>query len=204
MKHIDRLNFIRGIIISLLVSLFLLPASAQMPPSVAGGAPGANIIRIRKLTPTKEKTPLYRTSVSGQTSGRAPDWWRVVVEFETAPDWIDELEFTYYAYLEDQSNKGAPVMYRGTVTYMNVAKGRHMGDMFLHPSTIIRRGPVKQIAVIAKVKGAVVGMESTAKTANWWDNFPPVDGVLMSRDHTPFAVIDYDTYEYIKPAAAGR
>ncbi|NCA82346.1 MAG: hypothetical protein EOM72_06320 [Opitutae bacterium] len=175
-------------------------AVAQQPVPGAG----SEILRIRKMTPVKEKTPVFRTAAPGQASARQPDWWRVVVEFETAPEWIDELEFTYYAYIEDQSNKGAPVMFRGTVTYVNVSKGRHQSDMFLHPNTIARLGLVKQIAVVVKARGAVVATESTATKPNWWDGFSPVDGVLINRSQTPFAYIDYDLYEAIKPAAAAR
>ena len=179
-------------------------AQMAQPVASAPAGVGSDIIKIRKMTPVKEKTPVFRTAVASQASAKQPDWWRVVVEFETAPDWIDELEFTYYAYIEDQSNRGAPVMYRGTVTYVNVAKGRHLSDMFLHPNTIARMGLVKQIAVVVKAKGAVVATESTAQRPNWWDGFPPVDGVLLNRAQTPFAFIDFDMYEAIKSSAVGR
>lgn len=179
-------------------------AQQPVPAAAAPGGGGSDLIRIRKMTPVKERTPEYETKMPSGTTSRPKDWWRVVVEFDTQPEWIDELEFTYYAYIEDQSNKGAPVMFRGTVTYQNIAKGRHLADMFLNPSTLARMGAVKQIAVVVKSKGAVVAMESTATRPNWWDGFPPVDGVLLSRAQTPFAFLDYDAYEAIKPAAAAR
>ena len=183
--------------------LLLWTAGGALAQTAAPGA-ASDILRIRKMTPMKEKTPVFRTAVQSQASARQPDWWRVMVEFETAPDWIDELEFTYYAYIEDQSNKGAPVMFRGTVTYVNVARGKHVSDMFLHPNTIARLGLVKQIAVVVKARGAVVATESTATKPNWWDGFSPVEGVLINRSQTPFAFVDYDLYEAIKPAAAAR
>ena len=96
------------------------------------------------------------------------------------------------------------IMFRSTVTYVNVAKGKHLSDMFLHPSTLARLGRVEQVAVVVKVKGAVVATESTAKTPNWWDRFSPVEGVLLNRAQTPFAFIEYDLYEQIKPASAAR
>ena len=183
-------------------------AVAQQPvPGAVAAAPGSgsDIIRIRKgPTPVKEKTPVFKTAAPGLSTTRPTDWWRVVVEFDTQPEWIDELEFTYYAYIEDQSNKGAPVMFRGSVTYLNIAKGRHVSDMFLNPSTIARMGVVKQIAVVVKAKGAVVAMESTATRPNWWDGFPPVDGVMLNRAQTPFAFVDFDAFEAIKPAVAAR
>ena len=196
-----------------IAALFLTAgmAMAQLAPKpvpgivVAVPGAGSDIVRIRKPpTPEKVKTPVFRTAVQGQTSARQPDWWHAVVEYETSPEWIDELEFTYYAYLEDISNKGTPVMFRSTVTYVNVARGRHVSDVFLHPGTIARMGLVKQVAVVIKAKGAVVATESTATTANWWDKFSPVDGVLLNRAQTPFAFIDYDLYEAIKPATAAR
>ena len=195
----------KGLFGAALITLFLWAscgAMAQQPAPAAGGA--GDILRIRKMTPVKEKTPVFRTATASSTSARQPDWWRVMVDFETAPDWIDELEFTYYAYIEDQSNKGAPVMFRGTVTYVNVAKGKHVSDMFLHPNTIARLGLVKQIAVVVKARGAVVATESTAAKPNWWDGFSPVDGVLINRAQTPFAFVDYDMYEAIKPATVAR
>jgi len=85
-----------------------------------------------------------------------------------------------------------------------VPKGRHFSDMFLHPNVVARMGPVKQIAVVVKVKGATVAMDSTATRANWWDGFSPVDGVMLNRSQTPFAYIDFDSFEAIKPAAAAR
>ena len=186
----------------LFVALGLAAGTALAQTASAAGG-GSDVLRIRKMAPVPgTKTPVFRTATASQASAKQPDWWRWMVEFETAPDWIDELEFTYYVYMKDQSNKGAEMMFRGTVTYVNVAKGRHYSDMFLHPSTLARMGRVEQVAVVVKAKGAVVATESTAQTANWWDRFAPIDGVLLNRAQTPFAFVDYDLYEQIKPAAA--
>lgn len=202
MKRPVRSRLMFGIAMVSTLCISALVAAAQMP--VPGAGPGSDILRIRKMSPTTEKTPLFKTSAQAQSSGRLTDWWRVVVEFETAPDWLDELEFTYYVYMKDQSNKGAEVMYRGTVTYVNIAKGKHMSDMFLHPSTVARLGRVEQVAVVVKARGAMVAMDSTAKTPNWWDRFTPVDGVLLNRSQTPFSVLDFDSFEAIKPTVAAR
>ena len=194
-----------GFGVVLFAAIWLAAGTALAQTASAAAAGGSDVLRIRKMAPVPgTKTPVFRTATASQASAKQPDWWRWMVEFETAPDWVDELEFTYYVYMKDQSNKGAEVMFRGTVTYVNVAKGRHYSDMFLHPNTIARLGLVKQIAVVVKARGAVVATESTATKANWWDGFSPVDGVLINRAQTPFAFIDYDLYEAIKPAAAAR
>jgi hypothetical protein len=206
MSHPVRSKIAFGVTMLAMLGLTTLLAAAQvpnLPPATAAGS-GSDIIRIRKMTPITEKTPVFRTAAPGQASARQPDWWRVMVEYETAPDWIDELEFTYYVYMKDQSNKGAEVMFSATVSYVNVAKGRHVSDMFLQPNVLTRLGRVEQVAVVVKAKGAVVATESTAKTPNWWDRFSPVSGVLLNRSQTPFAYIDYDLYEAIKPATAAR
>ena len=93
-------------------------------------------------------------------------------------------------------------MFRGTVTYVNVAKGRHYSDMFLHPSTLARLGRVEQVAVVVKARGAVVASESTAQTQNWWDRFSAVRGVLLNPTQTPVAHGGDDMYEATKPAGA--
>ncbi len=202
MNHLNRFNMAAGIALLAAFGFSTLTALAQQPPPPGAGA---DILRIRRLTPTiTEKTPIYTTRSPTQTSGRQPNWWRVVVDFETAPDWIDELEFTYYVYMKDQSNKGAEVMFRGSVTYVNVPKGRHQSDMFLHPGTLARLGSVEQVAVVVKHRGAVVGTDSTAKTPNWWERFSPQDGVLLNRSQTPFAFLDYDSFNAIKAATPAR
>lgn len=204
MKHPVLFRFCCAAVLAILILAGSGPALAQMAGAPVSAA-GADIVRIRKLMqPEKLKTPVFRTAVQSTVTAKQPDWWRVAVEYETAPDWIDELEFTYYAYIEDQSNRGTPVMFRTSVTYVNVPKGRHMSDVFLHPNTILRMGLVKQIAVVIKHRGATVATESTATKPNWWDGYAPVDGVLLNRAQTPFAYVDYDVYEQIKPTAAGR
>ena len=50
----------------------------------------------------------------------------------------------------------------------------------------------------------VLATDSTAQTPNWWTQFSPVPGVLLNRSQTPFFLIDYDSYNAIKPAAASR
>lgn len=200
----SKMGFRTAVLAGFFLMAGLAWAQVGAPAGAAAPGPGGDILRIRKAAPVKEKTPVFRTAAPGQAAARQPDWWRYVVEFETAPDWIDELEFIYYAYMKDQSNKGAEVMYRGTVTYVNIPKGRHFSDIFLHPSTLARLGSVEQVAVVVKARGAVVATDSTAKTPNWWERFSPVDGVLLNRAQTPFAFIDYDLFNAIKPAAAAR
>ncbi len=203
MKHPIRTMTLAGAAILVLVVLVGDVAFGQLAPAPA--VPAGEILRTRQPPAfTTEKTPVFQTSMRTQSSARPPDWGRVVFQFETQPDWLDELEFTFYVYVKDQSARGAEVMLRGVVTYLNVAKGRHQADIFMHPSTLSRMGRPEQFAVVIRHRGAVVASGSTATTPNWWERFPPVDGVLLTRAQTPFALIEYDAYNLIKPAAAAR
>lgn len=210
MIHPVRFRILWGVVILFALSGLSRTASAQrtrlglQPPQQNPGSK-SDILRIRKMTPSsKNKTPIFKTANQGQAQSAQPDWWRVEVEYETKPAWIDELEFTYYVYMKDQSNKGAEVMFRSSVVYVNVKKGRHYSDMFLHPSTLARLGRVEQVAVVVKARGAVVATESTAKTPNWWDRYSPREGVLLNRAQTPFAFIDYDRFEAMKSTPGVR
>ena len=35
----------------------------------------------------------------------------------------------------------------------------------------------------------------------WWEQMTPVDGYVLNRMETPFAMISFDDYEAIKPKA---
>ncbi len=178
------------------------PASSPSMSMGGGAAASAGGVKIRSLKPVKETTPAFEIK-HGPSLPAPKTWWCARTEFETDAEWTDELEFTTYVYV-DKSPKHPAVMYRNVVTYVNLAKGRHLSDVFLHPDTLSRVGVPKFVAVIVKVGGRVVASESTATTPNWWDQFSPVEGVLLHRGQTPFAVIDFDSYPCIKPSSAGR
>ena len=181
------------------------PAAPSSMSAMGGGASSsasAGGVKIRSLKPVKETTPAFEVKHGG-SSTIAKTWWCARTEFETDAEWTDELEFTTYVFVE-KSAKNPEVMYRNTVTYVNLAKGRHLSDVFLHPDTLSRMGVPKFVAVVVKAGGRVVASESTATTPNWWDRFSPVDGVLLHRGQTPFAVIDFDSYPCIKPSAGAR
>lgn len=196
--------------VCLAAEAFALPPTLRTPGTMGGPAmssasssSGSSILKLRRV-PQEEavKTPLYKTS--NNTSSTPPKtWWHGFVEYETSPEWIDELEFTYYVYIEDAKTKTTP-MFRATVTYVNIPKGKHLSDVFLHPDTLARYGKPKYVAVVVKHQGAVVAQESTASAANWWDRFSPIDGVLLTRSLTPFAVLDYDDFPSVKIGPAAR
>lgn len=177
-----------------------MPGAAASP--LAGPAAASAAVKLRsqpKAVP--EKTPVFKTSTTQQTSNNEA-WWHAEVEFETGAEWTDELEFTWYAYVESQK-EGTP-MFRCVTTYVNIPKGKHKADAFLNPVTLKRYGRPKFTAVVVKVNGAVVDSSTDANVADWWNRFSPIDGVLLNRSMTPFSVLDYDAYPCIKPVVPGR
>jgi hypothetical protein len=183
-----------AILIALAGLTFIFDADAQQR------AP--NIVRIRDLDADKVKTPIYR--VSNAPQGRTREWLKIETEYDTAPDWIDELDFEYYVLVRDKEGDREYILFRGDVTYVNVERtassaSRHMSAMYLHPSTLARYGDVERMAVLIKYKGRLVGMESEPESnARWWEQLTPVRGLLLNRMETPFAMINFDNYEAIK------
>jgi hypothetical protein len=169
--------------------------------SVGGGGASSGIRLRGEPKGVPEKTPLFKVSASQQNSSTDP-WWHGVIEFETAAEWTDEVEFTWYCYVD--SPKEGKKMFRSTAVYVNIPKGKHNADAFLNPNAVKRYGRPKYTAVVVKVNGAEVDKASDLNQANWWTQLTPVDGVLLNRALTPFSVLDYDLYPNIKPTVPAR
>lgn len=185
-----------------IVAILILPsfniASAQE------AAPAGNQVRIRKISPnSKVPTPEYKL-LTGQVMSQARNWFQVIAEYETAPEWMDDLTFTYYIVTENKTGASKFTLFRGEVTYVNIQKGKHKSDMYLHPSTIARYGVVQRVGVVISSQGRVLAMESLPSTGSprWWEQLTPQEGYVLNRMQTPFAMIYFDDYEAIKPITA--
>lgn len=188
----------------LIVVMILLAAGLVMEVAAQQPAAASRPVNIRAMKGNKAITPQYQL-LKGQTMARTREWFQILTQYETEPEWMDELTFTYYVLVRDKvgPQKG-PVLFRGDVTYVTIQKGKHMSDMYLHPSTLARYGDVEAVAVLITFKGQLVAMESQpASQQRWWEQLAPVDGFILNRMQTPFAMIDFDTYEAIKPGSSG-
>lgn len=162
-------------------------------------AQASELVAIKKISGLKVRTPEYRL-VAGQAQARGKDWFSVNTTYDTAPDWVDDITFSYFVLITGKS-PGQPrnTLLSGDVTYVNVQKGRHLSDMYLHPSTLARYGEVERVAVIVRVQGRVVAMASEPSSPQrWWEQLTPVQGLVLNRMETPFAMINFDNYEAIK------
>jgi hypothetical protein len=189
-----------NVFVAVLILSISGPASAQ--PQAASAA---KVVQIRKIEPnSKVATPEYKL-LTGQVMSKTRNWFQVNVYYETDPEWMDDLTFTYYIVTQSKTGGQKFTLFRGDVTYVNVQKGKHKSDMYLHPSTIARYGVVQRVGVVISSQGRVLAMESLpANNQRWWEQLTPQDGYVLNRMQTPFAMIYFDDYEAIKPSTAGR
>ena len=173
------------------VSLF-----AQAPAAPAARAP----IAVKKVDGGRAPTPEFSVKGSSNT-GKAKEWFRIFAEYDSEPEWVDELSFTFYVLVKARTKDVPPFsVFKGEVSYLHIAKGRgHTADMFLHPNIIARYGDVERVAVEVRQGGMVLGRAGKPElTEAWWERLPPVDGVLLNRSQTPFALVNPDSFEIIK------
>jgi len=169
----------------------------QVVPSQVFAAEG-KIVEIRKIDGEKVRTPEYRI-VGGTPQRPTRQWFQVVVEYLTRPEWLDQLDFEYYVLLKSRRDAGKYKLLKGTVSYVNVPKGRHKSVMYLHPSTIERFGEVVRVAVLVRSGGRLVAIKTRPSSQQrWWEQLTPESGLLLNRMQTPFGMILYDEYEAIK------
>ncbi len=191
---------------SLLAPLVAALLCAVVPFEARAQAPAAaqSPLAIRKIAGGKAETPEYQIKKS-QFSARTRQWFQVIVDYDTAPDWLDEATFTYYVLVRAkraEPGRNPLSLFKGEVTYINIERGRHKSDIYLHPSTVARFGDVERVAVVVNVGGRLVAMDgqpSGTAQQRWWEQLSPMDGYLLNRMQTPFAMLNFDDYEAVRP-----
>ena len=176
-------------------------AQARRSAGPAGGAPGGAVPDVLKkglkISFDQVLTPEYSVNSSEQKSTTRQNWGMVSVQYETLPEWLDELEFRYYVVVQDKKTERY-TLFPLTVVYSDIAKGRHQATVFLRPSTVARHGAITRAAVEVMFRGGVIARESIPPSdQRWWEspNVARVEGVLMGRSQTPFSLISWDNHE---------
>lgn len=189
---------------AILACLVLSLAVALPLPVFAQGGEAERPLEIKKVNSGKLPTPEYQVKRGNQNS-RSREWFGVEVIYDTAPEWVDEATFTFYILTRSKNPpQGRPPvsLFKGEVTYMNVMRGRHKADMWLHPSALARFGEVERVAVLVSVGGRMVaadGIPSGSTAQRWWEQLSPREDLMLNRMQTPFAMMNFDDYEMIKP-----
>ena len=161
-------------------------------------------LRIRRLESNTVRTPQYQVR-GPTTSGSQGEWLEVRTQFETRPDWIDELTFTYYIVLQNprpERGQNPFTLLTGETTYINIEQTRRgLSTVYVHPSTVERFGNVERVGVVISAGGRTLAMESDpSHDGRWWEQLSPQPGLVYSRDKSPFALVNIDDFPAIKPS----
>ena len=182
-----------------LVACLLSPA----PEAAAQTLRPEDVLRIRNLDAQMVRAPEYHATNTSPTR-RQREWLEIRVDFQTRPDWIDELTFTYYVVLQNrrpEPNQPEFTLYTGQSAYVNIARtndGR--STVYVHPSTVERFGRLYRVGVVVTSAGRTLAMESAPTgEGRWWEQLPPQQGYVLSRMETPFAMVNFNDFEMAKP-----
>lgn len=192
--------------------------SQQRPAAPAQPSAAASGVRIRKMPkPGKallQRTPEYQNNVARALSGSRPrrDWAVIDVIYDTAPEWVDELTFSFFALAEGRNDQGQKEfsLYRGQATYVDIRRGEHVATMIISPVAVERYGDIVAVAVEVAVGGKVVAEGTEVAISgvpqDWWRNSRVIDSptvikrdaYMTERSKTPFALANIDDYEVVK------
>lgn len=148
------------------------------------------------------------------------DWLQFLLEYKTTNGsgkdskgdrgWQDEVVVEWDILIKRKDDKD--ILLKRSVTYLDVEdkRGTHFADLYLRP-TFIRRycKDLKPRDVIFRVQVKINGKTEDRWTSDrepgrWWEAEPPKvlirNDELLTRDQTPFAPLDYDSYEHQAPS----
>jgi len=201
---------------------FSLPAHSQQEPVNSE-------ILIQKIEPAFVDSPKITASgYSKRTQGRPGQWLEIEVTFDRnasakAPKFADELTFSYYVLLKNETATGdrKPTLLTGSVTHVHTPeeKGLH-AVAYVSPQTLAKffegkvpanvQQTVDDVGVEVKGAGGLLAVKTskgqlggTAQApVGWWTAFAQkyssVPGFILHKGQTPFASLEWDYFEPVK------
>jgi len=180
---------------------FLIPAVlsfAQEPPGPAPPPFRITTVRQQLLSPPDYRSIIMDTGLRAVSAGQ--NWLRIETQFESLPDWADDVQLKYYVLLGRGDNARVLV---GDIAYINVAKGtQHYSGMFVAPNTLQRYGDgqVEAVAVQLYYKGRLIDESSNPPSNNrWWERGRQISGLVLAPRDTPWSIFAFNKYESVKP-----
>ena len=185
---------------ALFAACFCLPVLAQVQVS-SGGADGYDV-KLTRISYQLATAPDFRAFDTGAPPGPSTlnsRWLRIEVQFESRPEWVDDVQIKYYVLM----GKGQEArVFMGDVTHVNVARGsNHYSAMFMHPNMVERygRGQIEAVAAQIFYKNRLVGQDSVPPSrVPWWENSTPTPGFVLPPQQTPWSLTAYGRYEAVK------
>ena len=184
-----------------MLAIWLSPPVLIQAQMSEGGA-SSQEVKITRIVRQLVTPPDYRALETG-TIFRPPTlnvkWLQVEVEFESKPEWADEVQIKYYVLM----SKGQEArLFVGEITHVDVPRGsHHYSAMFMHPNMVERygRGQIESVAAQIFYKNRPVDQNSVPQTgARWWEKYTPTPGFLLMPQQTPWILTSYDHYEAVK------
>ena len=208
---------------SVLFLAAVIAAQAQQPLNTE--------VRITKVEVAFVESPklMANTYSKKSAAGKAASWIEVETTFEripakTSPKFAEELTFNYYILLKNQlvSPDKKQTLLTGSVTHVSVPDGKDLHScIYVTPRTLAKmfdgKSPVNVAQAVVDAGVTVTGKDGllaafawkggtvVAKEGKgWWDNaiYTPKPGFLLNKSETPFAPLEWDYFESIKPKAA--
>lgn len=191
-------------------SLLFIGASRIYAQTAVTEIPVAQMIRLRTVEAKEISSPNYNVDVRTESIRRdgSLKWLMVTAVYDTMPKWTDEITLTFYVVLRgkvDDLPQGAKEinLFSGTVTVVNVPRTKESETtMFLDPYTLARYGEPTHVAVVVTINGqpaAGMAEPSSSAASQWWTKETPNQTPLLTRDKTPFAFVEIDKQNTIKP-----
>jgi hypothetical protein len=159
-------------------------------------------VKISKVSPEVVKTPEFSYQGGPQKRSHIGQWLEVEVEYETKPEMIDELTFSYKMQINGK-------LLTGDVTYISIPKQRdHYAVAYVAPRALenvmggkqLTAAAIQGIWVDCTHQGQILSQGST-KPGTQPPNLPQVGGFILNKSQTPFSILFWDRYEALKPAA---
>jgi hypothetical protein len=207
---IKEVPMIRRVTRIAIFSLLFIGASRIYAQTAVTEIPVAQMIRLRTVEAKEISSPNYNVDVRTESIRRdgSLKWLMVKAVYDTMPKWTDEITLTFYVVLRgkvDDLPQGAKEinLFSGTVTVVNVPRTKESETtMFLDPYTLARYGEPTHVAVVITINGqpaAGMAEPSSSAASQWWTKETPNQTPLLTRDKTPFAFVEIDKQNTIKP-----
>jgi len=210
----------RRCLIPFLLGIASIPAFSQTPAPAAG----ITFATPEAITTTFVDPPSLGGSNSSSGSSEDTKWLKVEFQYSVTPDkgdYLDSVEFKIWIEGIDMvavnptppGTQGVAVGLTGSVTYVNVYKGKDVyGVFYVSPSTLGRysaKGYTDferkfDVHIQALVDGKDIDDADKNKEDDpkWFEKLTPVPGLVYRQNQCPFIISDPNHYPAIKLPAS--
>jgi len=199
----------KGIAAGMIAGLLVCGLTGERAGAQAVAPPASTYktsITLKKIETQKIRTPEFRVNITPAPVRGTRDWFQLTAHFDTHAEWSDELNLVCYMLLRSKVATTGPrqTLLRGEVTLINIPKGKHKYEWYVHPGTLARYGEPEAVAVLINRQGQLVAMTSQPPDhKRWWEELTPLNGMALRRSETPFSLLCFDDFDQVKPAVEG-